>query len=206
MKRIVYLLSLAIGLVCTLHSAQGATIVVGSHFLLANTANQPIDISVIGSETNVQGVEIDAMVADGGPLAGGTIVGPKINGDLLTPGAIFAINNTGVVDGNSSANPGIFGPQLLVISTTTTGTSVVTDNGLLVRLLIDTTGFNIGTWTLRLDTSPDNGPTFFGLQSGGSAPLQITPGSITIVPEPSSLVLAAFAVVGLISVWRRRRA
>jgi hypothetical protein len=52
-----------------------------------------------------------------------------------------------------------------------------------------------------------NGPTDLAVWPGLPAPLTITDGSVTITPEPTSLVLGLFAVAGLgimaIRKWRQ---
>lgn len=183
--------------------AQAETVVVvGAHLLLPNTPGQTIQIQVTGGDP-VQGVNFIAVVGDGGaggttPLPG-TDVGPGITADILT-GTIFALSNTG----SSNGNPGQvdFGPMIAVYSTTT-NTAVsptVNASGLLATIVIDTTGFNGGSWGLNLTGTPAGDTDFAGL------PINITNGSISIVPEPTSLVLGLFAAAGLGAVAIRRRA
>lgn len=179
------------------------TIVVGAHLLEANTAHQEIDIFVRspGSPTNVQGVDLNAQLGDGGPPAGGTTVGPTITGDLIGPGTLFNGNNTGDTDAGSI--------PLGYYHSTTTATGFVTipnSSVLLVRLFLDTTGFGPaspgdlgpGQWSLRLNATA-NGPTDFGPIAA-----TITDGFIG-EPEPSSIVLALFAAVGLVAAAIRKR-
>jgi MYXO-CTERM domain-containing protein len=186
-------------------SAQAsATLNVGDHFLLPNTPGQSFDIFVTGNDL-VLGTDINSQIADSGPLAAGSILAPTYTGDMLVPGAIFATNNTGIVDETS----GLYGHEFLVLGTLTDpSTDGVIDNGLLVRLTFDTTGFTSGSWPL-LFSGTVNGDTAFGsLLSDGTriyTSLTITNGSITIVPEPSSVVLGLFAAAGLFAVAVRRR-
>ena len=86
--------------------------------------------------------------------------------------------------------------------------------GLFATLVIDTTGFGSGTFPLTLSGGavedsfgntefignlPDGGATFVYEYFDGTA------GQITIVPEPSSVVLAAIGLVGLAAWgWRRK--
>ena len=74
-------------------------IVVGEHELLADTADQLIEIMVSGGDS-VQGLNLRLQVADGGthPDAGGSIDGPKISNIDLVSGTIFDGNHTGQND------------------------------------------------------------------------------------------------------------
>jgi hypothetical protein len=183
-------------------------IVVGDHDLLPNTPGQNIDIFVFDAGPlpnggqGVQGANLNALLGDGGPDFGGFDI-PGINipvlggGDLIAPGTIFAVSNTGL-------RYEIFPPFNLIAANTTTdeGTAgYVNPNGLLTVLTVDTTGLFEGSWPLKLfDTFA--GPTNFT----AFVPIDITDGSITIVPEPSTLVLAAFGLVGLAAWgWQRKR-
>jgi len=188
-------------------SAQAsATLNVGDHFLLPNTPGQNVDIFVTGNDV-ILGVLVDAQIADGGPLAGGTILAPTFSANLLAPGTIFAPYNTQQED----FALGQFGHEIAFIGLATDVHRTAVDNGLLVRLTFDTTGFTSGTWpllfagTLNGDSSflPSSVSTSFGLPV--VPPTQITNGSITIVPEPSSVVLGLFAAAGLFAVAVRRR-
>jgi hypothetical protein len=145
-------------------------ITVGNHTLLANTPNQKIQIFVSSASTLVQGTDVEVQIADGGPAAGGTVLGPKItNVDVLT-GTIFATSNGGQT-GSGSIVPQVYE------ATTVAGTSVPA-SGLLATITIDTTGFNGGTFSLSLGNTL-NGSTDFTV-----IPAIVTDGSITITPPP----------------------
>lgn len=163
-----------------------ATIVVGDHDLLPETPSQTVQLFVSGGEP-VQGLNLRAQVADGGPhpQVGGSILGPTISGiDLLTD-TIFAGNSTGQSDLLNL-------PQVWVQSTTTLA-GTVPAQGLLATLTIDTTGFQRGTFDLSLGDTHDGATDFAGL------PIDITDGTIQIVPEPTSftLLLLGCAAVAL---------
>jgi hypothetical protein len=93
---------------------------------------------------------------------------------------------------------------------TATATGTVSANGLLATLVIDTTGFFGGTWNLSLGATL-SGPTDWAgsvFPGGGNHPVddpQIEDGHISIIPEPSSVVLAMFGMAGLSAVAIRRR-
>jgi hypothetical protein len=187
-------------------AAQAApVIVVGHHVLAANTPNQEIDIFVNSSPSqNVQGTDVNAEVAGGGPPAGGS-VGPTITGNLVGAGTLFNGNNTGDTDAGSVAQ-GYYHS-----TTTSTGTITIGNtNQILVKLFIDTTGFTAasagnlgaGRWTLNLAGTNGNGDTDFGPVAAS-----ITNGDIQIlpVPEPASIGLALMAVASLGAVILRRR-
>lgn len=167
-------------------AAQGASIIVGSQALLPNTPGQTIAISVVGVSPadDVQGLNFNIQVADGGPEGGGSVDGPAITAvDIVGPGTIFNANNTGQVGG--PLVPQIAG------ATTTTNSGTVTANGILGFITFDTTGFNVGEgpWPLLMSNTL-NGPTdFAGVQ------IDITDGQLLlVVPEPLSGMLAAVGI------------
>jgi len=201
-------------------------IAANSIHLLPNTAHQAIQIFVSGG-LNVQGLVLEAQVADGGPNENfntpGVINGPTITGDVIT-GTIFASNHTTPTDPGG----GVEGPMTAWISVTTQA-GTVTASGLLATLFVDTTGFTSGQWELDLGgTAGSNGG---GSNAGGGTGLydnaggpignNLPTGSTSlagvatsayqvfdtsiVVPEPSSVVLGLFAAVGLGFVAIRRR-
>src|SRR6185437_7568799 len=115
-------------------------ITVGNHTLLANTANQKIQIFVSSQNTMVQGTDVEVQIADGGPAAGGKVAGPKITNVDVLSGTIFANNNGGQTGSGSMV------PQVYEVSTTANGS--VAASGLLATITVDTTGFNGGTFSL----------------------------------------------------------
>ena len=177
----------AVAVVAVANIADGSpTIVVGNHTLLPNTAHQEIDITVDspGIGTDVQGVDLNAQVGDGGPPAGGTTVGPSLSADLIGAGTLFASNNTGDVDAGSF-------PMAYYHSTmTASGTvTIPSSDVLLVRLFIDTTGFDAaspgdlgaGKWSLRMGgVGQADGGTANGATDFGPILAHVTDGSVTI--------------------------
>ena len=90
-------------------------------------------------------------------------------------------------------------------------------NGKLVTVTVDTTGYFIGDgpWDLRMTDTVDVptellGPVEDPPGSGNwvteAIPLQITNGSISIIPEPATLVmlLTLLAALSLVHLWRKR--
>lgn len=166
----------------------------GNYNLLPNQPNQTITIFVKGGQL-VQGLNFNIQIADGGPVAAGSIIGPGISGvDILT-GTIFAGNNTGNPPGN-----GILVSQVAFYSTTTASGSVVAQ-GLLASVTLDTTGLLSGTFDLFLSNTL-NSSTNFASMDPALTPT-IIDGSLTIVPEPVSLMLTLGT--GLMLLGRRNR-
>jgi len=194
-----------LGIVCLLISPLSATaaiiIDVGDHLLQPNMPDQTFQILVSGGDL-VQGLNFYIQVADGGPEAGGSIDGPVIQElDILT-GTIFDGNNTGAIDfdGGPPPYPDVV-PQWEGHSTTTLSGSVAA-TGLLATVTIDTTGFGGGTWDLIMQNTGDG--TYTTDFAGISA--DITDGSITVIPEPSTFVMSTGLIaMGLVGYGRRRR-
>jgi hypothetical protein len=190
-------LSLAI-LFCLAAGAQAAlTITVGAHNLLPNQAGQTVDINIgnaVGGEL-IQGVNFRAQLGDGGiPGFGGSDVLPLMTGVIDGAGMIFSVNANPPAD--NSLPPGYVDIGTTVLA----GNNVlVAGDNLLATLTFDTTGFVGGSWILTLNTA--GGDT----NTGGGEQLILEDGSITIVPEPSSVVLGLFAIAGFGAVAIRRR-
>jgi hypothetical protein len=200
---------------------QAATINVGNHVLLPNTSGQVVEILVAGGEMVIS-MDSYVTVGDGGPEMGGTDTRPTILLDkagINGPGLVFDPARDNDVNGGSCV-PGsecaIFGPGLFayggaVLPRPDEGETIpVPATGVLLRLLVDTTGVAPGV-TIPLDaTWPAGNPTGFVLRtsfvSGRSEIFPtIIPGSLIVVPEPSTLALAGFGALALVSVMRRRR-
>jgi hypothetical protein len=169
------------------------TIDVGNHLLLPGTPNQLVTIDV-GGGVPVQALDINVQVADGGPVAGGMIVGPGFTADILS-GTIFAHNFVNYVNHNSDLHDG---NQYMWYSLTTDNGTVET-SGLLVTLAFDTTGFTGGSWPLIMSG------TIHGNTNFGSIGASIINGSISVVPEPASAALATLGFAGLTATWASRR-
>ena len=163
---------------------------VGDHLLLPDTPGQLVTIDV-GGGVPVQALDINIQVADGGPVAGGMIVGPGFTADILSS-TIFAHNFANYVNHNSDLHDG---NQYMWYSLTTDSGTVAT-NGLLVTLDFDTTGFTGGSWPLIMSG------TIHGSTNFGAIGASIINGSISIVPEPSKFTLAGFGLLGLMGCRR----
>jgi hypothetical protein len=165
-------------------------IVVGEHELLADTADQLIEIMVSGGDS-VQGLNLRLQVADGGthPDAGGSIDGPKISNIDLVSGTIF--------DGNNTGQNGLLSLPQVWVQSITTANGMVAADGMLATVMIDTTGFMDGEFDLRVGETLDGATDFAGV------PVDITDGSIRIVPEPASF-LGMLAGIGMICAALRR--
>ena len=156
-SRIFSLLIVCLLLVCR---SNATSIDVGVHNLNADMPGQiiRIDISTAlsGTVTVAQGVNFNIQVADGGLDAGGSIPGPKITridilGGTLGGSTIFTGNNIGQTDTLRL-------PQIWE-STTTTGSGIVTPNGVLGFVEIDTTGFFNGQMFDLIMSNTVNYPT-----------------------------------------------
>lgn len=162
--------------------------------LQANTGNQARPFFVSGGD-NVNGLELDLQIGDGGVFIGGTDTGPRMGTIDMITGTIFA--------GASPTQQNVVNSPLAKQSTVDT-TSLVTANGLIAQVVFDTTGIGPGLYAFRLSgVAGQFNSTFF---NSATPVTTIAPNGflrVTAIPEPSSLlvVLGSTAVCLL----RRRR-
>ncbi len=163
------------GLFCATSPAS-PIVLVGSHNLLPELPDQSIEIYVAGGDL-VQGLNFRIQVEDGGPHppVTGLVPGPRITAVDLVSQTIFSTNNNGQLDVLRS-------PQIWVQSITTSPATVPNDQvpaeGLLATVTFDTTGFSVGVYALMMSSTLD-GPTDFA-----GVPIDISDGSLRIIPEP----------------------
>jgi hypothetical protein len=184
--------------------AMAAEIVVGNYDLLPNTPGQEIEIYVTAAPTDplIGAANFNVQIADGGPEAGGAIDGPTITAvSLVRPGTIFGdiIN-----DGHSGSGSVV--PQVYVEQTATgSGQGPIAADGQLAVVTIDTTGFTSGVFDFMLGDTL-NGDTDLRDDTPGvnPIPLTITNGTITIIPEPSTIVML-LGLLAAAAVYMRKR-
>lgn len=170
------------------------TITAGNHLLLPNTPGQivPLLASGEGAADLLAGADLFLVI-------GGGTAGPVATGfDIVGPGTIFSGNNNGQQDFGAPYIPP--GRELAAFVTTLSGT--VAPNGVLAYLTLDTTGITSGNFSLSL-TSDVIGPSI--LYAAGGAPTILLDGTLSVVPEPSTVVLALFGAVSVTAMAIRRR-
>jgi hypothetical protein len=191
-------------LVTTTSVAQAAvTLTAGNHPLLPNTPGQVVDILIsTDASDGVNALDLYLDINGGNPSA------PQFDSFTFGAPAIWAA---------AATSPSVYGdpyeppPSTLVFASGIFLQNATTDvpaSGILARLTVDTTGFfaGDGPWPLRLENG-DWGETVMG-NSVGVLPFIRQDGEISIVPEPSSLVLTllAAAALGAVAIRRRRTA
>ncbi len=191
-------LSLAI-LVCLASSAFALPVIVlGNYNMPAGTTGNVIDVFVT-SDVTVQGLN---FIMDSNSNAAG---GPLITAvDIVGAGTVFFGNNTG--QGGTPAPP-----ALKIKQTTTTASGSVgpwASPSLLAHVTFSTVGVNTGVYALRIKgmaTSGGGATTSFAVVALDQNASQN--GTITVVPEPTTLVLGLFAAAGLgaVAIRNRRR-
>lgn len=169
--------TLAVGLL-----ASGAlatpTINVGNTVVAPGLGGQKVALSVSGGDA-VQGVNLNAEIADGGPAFGGTVNGPSIAAlDILT-GTIFAANNTGQQDFSG------FPTQVYAGAVTTNAQLGISVNasGLLATFTFDSTGVATGTYPFRLvglQYKNAQGQSISGDTDFAGTPSSITNGNLIV--------------------------
>lgn len=219
MKRRV-LFSLAM-VACLASVAQAAAILsIGNVVLEPNKAGQAVPVFISNDTPGATaGMNLWVLVGDGGPtnnITGpGIQVGPSVSINITAAPNLFNVNNTG--QGNLDPG-GDFGPQGAGASTTTGSGTIPVPAGMvrIGTLIFNTTGFLPlpvdQVWDLNLGGSNNATSAYLSDISGTSLnglDLTVIDGSITIpgVPEPSSIVIGLFALVGLsaTAIYRRRR-
>lgn len=212
MQRKVFGLSLAVLLGLSASVMADPVVVIGNHNLQPNMAGQTIQLTVTGIVPGtVNGFVGAFQIGKGGEnyASAGGVDGPAITGlDYAAGPSIWVVPNTpagfipGIPFGDNVDN------QFLTGDLVTTSGFVTVTGGIFVTLTIDTTGFGPGVWDF--DMIGNQTDDAIASNVGDSAfllgiPQSITDGTITIVPEPSSVVLGLFAVAGLGAVAIRKR-
>lgn len=140
-----------------------------------------------------------AVMAGGGDAIAGVDLATNVGGgvmmslvDIIGPGTIFSASNTGVTE----FFPGVSADKY-TITTTVAGTLPAL--GVLAYVTFDATGVLPGIYPFSLFNfvGPSDLPPF-------ATPFLVS-GSVTVIPEPGSIVLALFAAGGLCAVAIRRR-
>jgi hypothetical protein len=159
-------------------------ITLGAYHLLPNTADQKINIYVGGGDAGIQGVDLEIMTGDAGPLVGGKILAPQItgvnllatgvlapdnSGDLVSTNTLFSSDNNGIGGVGQVAGGQFFDIHTLVNSgignVALSGSSMDpvsgrTNQALLAVVTIDTTGFSVlgSSFNISVDGSVNGGP------------------------------------------------
>ena len=189
-------LLLILGLTSKVLAVGTADVTLGNYYLLPNKPNQTISIYVTGG-AEVGALNFNLQSGNGGPAVGGT-PGPVFTNLDLVDSTIFASDYETPLDLGSS-------PQVLTwdILTAEDG-DYVAANGLLATVTVDTTGFSDGETFPLLINHTLNGPTNFVYDGITPVTSTLVDGMITIVPEPSTLVLLAAGGVVLCGRMRHR--
>ena len=198
-------------LIISVNVTNASTITVGSHHLLPETANQPIVVSIAhdGATTEAaRGMNLRAQIGDGNGLSSE----PAFHGTLGSFGGLDLTGSIwdGLAGGSTVSGNGVprtgFGSLGSVDLTSDNPSENVSTNGTLLTLLVDTTGFGTpDTFDLSLSGTALGDTTLVAADGTAFAPLDIVNGSITIVPEPSSIFLGLIAMSFLVWPSRRRR-
>lgn len=184
--------------------AQLPIINVGNHNLLANTPGQQIQLFV-SEVPPVVSLDFWIQVADGGTDAGGIVDGPSITSADLITGTLFDV---APYPGTQVDGTGGLQWHYYIVPAPFPAVAPVSGSGLLATVTIDTTGFGLGVWPLRLGVNITEPPTVaqtaFGDNDGELVSANITDGTITIVPEPATgVALASLLLVGAFLARRR---
>lgn len=181
-------------------TGQAALIDVGSHNLLPNTPNQSVLIYATASPNELaSGFQLFARIGDGHP--------DIHDGASDTPEPVIQSVDFGDMwDDYEYTELGgplpVYGMYADAGTAFNVAGNAVSPNGLVVTLMIDTTGFFGGSYPLWISGIPELGDsTFIGV------PLEVVNGQLNIVPEPSALTILILCgtVMACGTSWARRR-
>jgi hypothetical protein len=194
--------------------ARGNTIVVGNHNLLPNTPGQVIHLTMTGTDL-YSGFDLLLLINGGSP--GGPAV-THVFGQTISAiptenlaGSVWEGGLGGVAVNNPVGTTAVgTGYETMAIFATTSFPGLTSGSGIVATLTLDTTGVAPGVYSFSLTDNPvGQSKLHAGIDLGTFdpiyAPLTIFNGTLTVVPEPASVITAALALAGLLIVARRRR-
>lgn len=187
----------------------------------------PINVSGITAADGVNTISFIAEISGGPSGAGFQLNSPNFASVDITTGTVFTadhqpvvaqfshrVDATHVANDASAGGPDTWTPATNIAiktkaGTATNGTGIITSNGLLATLVINTAGVLPGTYDLRLTgmvTGAGGGSTSSFAFASGSGTQSFTNGTITITPEPASIVMGLFgaAALGAVAIRRSR--
>jgi opacity protein-like surface antigen len=211
-------LSLALVLCLTAVAQAVPTVTLGNYNLLPNTAGQQIVLNITGITPNatnattsgsVNGMVLNVFIDEGGTPYGGT-PGPILTGSDVDAGPSIWVAPASPQGHNAPAE--FYDAQTAQVNFLLTSGFVNATGGILATLIVDTTGFGPGIHKITISggavEANFNNTEILGSDTPAQFVYQFfdgTGGQITIVPEPSSVVLGLFAVAGLGAVAIRKR-
>jgi len=180
--------------------AHAETMNVGTHELLAQPGQQ-IELFATGTE-QVAGLEFDIQLGDGGSDLGGSdipgVTVPQITDIDLITGTIFELGT------NPSQLDVVTFP--LARQSTVDIEDTVTADGKIAKVTFDASGIPPGTEVpLTLWGVAGTSDTHFYDAQASTVPITGQPGTIRIVPEPSTVLLLVVFLGGCAVVCRRLR-
>jgi hypothetical protein len=208
-------IALASGLVvCVAAVAPAITISAGDHVLLPNMPGQDIDmyLSGAGGADVYSDASMRTTIAVGGPFVtavfndtGGTIPA----GNLAA--SIWAGGSGGIPGSPDGVNPPDTGQRTRASFVGAGGVTMNQGtNGIFATLTLSTVGVSPGSYTLSLTSHPIGSSVLFywdeGLGDSGVVPgVVFENGTLTVVPEPASLVLGLVALGALAAAFESRK-
>lgn len=167
--------------------------------LLPNTAGQDVQFFASGvpGEGNIDGLELNMQIGDGGAALGGTDIGPTFQGVDMILGTIWSGPGGGANQDDPFDEP-------LARQSTVFSNSLFSADGLVATVTFDTTGFSGGTYDFRLSGVAGSFDSIF-FRGQDTVPTIAPNGFLRIspVPEPTSAIL--FAGLGGWVLIRRRK-
>jgi hypothetical protein len=200
-RRVVFFL----GTLCVPAAALANSIVVGNHNLQPNQAGQVVNLIMTGSDgynTSDFGLLINGGLA-GAPVVThvfGVTTGTAFSAADLA-GSIWEGGGGGIGSQFPYGTANVGTGRETIAALYTAGFTSSTASGIYVSLTFNTAGVAPGVYSFSLTENPV-WPTrmFSGLDDELEpipVPLDIINGTLTVVPEPASMMLGLFAIVGL---------
>ena len=174
-------------------ASAAVTVTGGDHDLQPNTAGQTITIAIATDASDmVTGSVANVQLGTGQST-------PEITDIVMTLFASTNGDSGGFTSFAGSGYPGLGTNDFLC--TAADGSDDVLGSGVLVTVTIDTTGFSTVGASWALDLSTLNGNLSI-LYTGSNPGTTVNDGTITIIPEPATMLLLGLGAVA--AIIRRR--
>jgi len=218
LRRVGFTFAILLGLTAVAQAVP--TVVVGNHVVPTGTASFSIPLNVSGGDA-LNGMTLIMEISQGGIFQ--ATGGPNFTSINITTGTIWVnpdtqgvtfstrVGNTTMANSGGVGGPATWTPAASPAIKTKdsflklSGTSAA--NGLIGTVTVSTVGVALGVYDLRIVgmVSGNGGGSAMSFPGFAASAVSLTNGTITVVPEPSTMLLGLFAAAGIGAVAIRNR-